>query len=275
MKNPHQDPVEHAHIGDVISVIPPAMTPTAPPAGLPLLPEGIPPLDGEFADFDYFGRKPITLPEGLRLPSKDIAHFRRTIGKWVGNVTGAFHDEDYAVRRGTEHHRLNFPAPAPGGVEQSSPASERKHAHHGGLEATSNPASPDAGESSAPQPGASPRVDAEAFDAERFTGYGSPLKRFVNVVHSDFARTLEIELVTAERDAATHQSYLRHDMDVFIKQIRGLQDQLAAQAAVAEGLREALEDLRRNAGDIPLSYLKAADKALAAAALATGQAKSK
>jgi hypothetical protein len=89
------------------------------------LPEGVPALDGEFADFEYSGTKRLVGVPSCGSP--DIILFDDIEG-WMKNYCGEWWDgsddiSHKAIRRGTELHRLNF----------------------GGLEADGNAASPGAG----------------------------------------------------------------------------------------------------------------------------------
>lgn len=79
------------------------MTPTPDP------PPGIPELTGEFAEFDYYGERPLihaARNEGFN----DVARLSRA-GEWERGFGGRLENHHYAIRRGTELHRLNFPAP--------------------------------------------------------------------------------------------------------------------------------------------------------------------
>jgi hypothetical protein len=100
------------------------------------LPEGVPALDGEFADFEYSGTKRLVGVPSCGSP--DIILFDDIEG-WMKNYCGEWWDgsddiSHKAIRRGTELHRLNF-----------TPASDLQHALQGGLEADGNAASEGAG----------------------------------------------------------------------------------------------------------------------------------
>ena len=74
----------------------------------PTIPEGVPqPPDG----FDYFGNGPVS---GATLKdNRDIASLSFATGKWVFEASGKSSDYRYALRRGTDLHRLNFAASNP------------------------------------------------------------------------------------------------------------------------------------------------------------------
>lgn len=76
----------------------------APPPALPAVPEGVPPLEGEFTDFDYFGRGPIENDGEDGHP--DIACF--CCGSWSTMWAGSI-NLPTAIRRGTKLHADNFP----------------------------------------------------------------------------------------------------------------------------------------------------------------------
>jgi hypothetical protein len=104
--------------------------PRSPSVATPL-PEGVPALDGEFADFEYSGTKRLVGVPSCGSP--DIILFDDIEG-WMKNYCGEWWDgsddiSHKAIRRGTELHRLNF-----------TPASDLQHALQGGLEAAGNAA---------------------------------------------------------------------------------------------------------------------------------------
>jgi hypothetical protein len=78
------------------------------------LPEGVPPLTGEFAEFDYLGVGPVRGHDSARkAPSGDVSVLDR--GLWRQPAVGNLEECHYAIRRGTELHRLNFAEPAEAG----------------------------------------------------------------------------------------------------------------------------------------------------------------
>lgn len=74
------------------------------------VPEGLPPLEGEFADFDYFGPGPLKHWAAFGSQHGDV--IACTGGRWNNNegsgYRGSFPARHYAIRRGTEPHRRNF-----------------------------------------------------------------------------------------------------------------------------------------------------------------------
>jgi hypothetical protein len=88
------------------------------------LPEGVPALEGEFADFEYSGTKRLVGVPSCGSP--DIILFDDIEG-WMKNYCGEWWDgsddiSHKAIRRGTELHRLNFGGPEAAGNAASEGA---------------------------------------------------------------------------------------------------------------------------------------------------------
>lgn len=104
----------------------------------------VPALTGEFAEFEYFGRGPLKVKARNHdekdhviscSPDHPEDYYRKWLPLWRGNDK----KRHYAIRRGTDLHRLNF-----------SPASSDQLALQGGQGAASNPVPHDAGEPTLP-----------------------------------------------------------------------------------------------------------------------------
>jgi hypothetical protein len=77
---------------------------------LPKVPVGVPPLTGEFADFEYWGVGPLTNPPPTSMGSSwDIAAILVSRGGgWMCGWNGCSSGYHYAIRRGTALHAANF-----------------------------------------------------------------------------------------------------------------------------------------------------------------------